>query len=355
MAYFFRWADNRNSLNTYDAAGNQTNDGLHNYSFNAENQITQMDAGTATYAYDGEGRRMKRLATVQGVTETTYYFYGPGGIISEFTTSNAIATATAASSTDKCFYHTTDKLGSAVLVIAANGTVIENNRTLPYGETWLAESTPSTNDKKFTTYQRDGESALDYAMHRFYGSTAGRFLSVDSADGDFSKPIALNRYDYLRLDPLNDTDPTGLEGQQPQPSTPSPLDQAPRFGIGEPAPFNVFLAIEVVGGAASLASNGSSDSASGEPTDDSDSQPPVDPSGTGLEGIVRQRLHPLDSLRPPPNLKELASKAATAKAAKEKVDEGIRAVKCVMQVPGGRPYNICMGDGGNGGPIPPRM
>src|SRR6185295_15361665 len=158
------------------AAGNQTYDGVHNYTFNAENQITQMDAGAAVYAYDGEGRRLKKTAG----SETTYTFYGPGGVTSEFTTSNAIASATAASSTDKCFYHTTDKLGSAVLVMNSSGLVIENNRTLPYGEAWLAESTPSTNAQKFTTYQRDSESGLDYAMNRFDSGALGRFTSVDS-------------------------------------------------------------------------------------------------------------------------------------------------------------------------------
>jgi hypothetical protein len=69
-------------------------------------------------------------------------------------------------------------------------------------------------------------------MNRFYANSAGRFLSVDSIDGDFSKPTGLNRYDYLRLDPLNDTDPTGLEGTEGQPNTPSPLDKAPIFGMG---------------------------------------------------------------------------------------------------------------------------
>jgi hypothetical protein len=137
------YTNNRLSANTYDAAGNQTNDGLHTYTFSAENQILSMDGGAATYAYDGEGRRMKKVTS----TETTYTFYGRGGIISEFTTSNAL------SSTDKCFYHTTDKLGSAVLVMTANGIVIENNRTLPYGEAWLPTDNgqPTTNDKKFTT------------------------------------------------------------------------------------------------------------------------------------------------------------------------------------------------------------
>ena len=166
-----------------------------------------MDGGAATYAYDGDGRRMKKTTS----TETTYTFYGPGGIISEFTTSNAIATATAASSTDKCFYHTSDKLGSAVLVMNAAGAVIENNRTLPYGEAWLAAdfASPSTNDKKFTTYQRDSESGLDYAMNRYDSNVNGRFMSVDAGAPKLSQPRTLNRYVYTGDDPINHVDTTG--------------------------------------------------------------------------------------------------------------------------------------------------
>src|SRR2546422_9929075 len=121
-----------------------------------------MDGGAATYAYDGEGRRMKKTVG----SETSYFFYGPSGVISEFTTSNTIVSATTASSTDKCFYYTTDALGTAVLVIVANGTVIENNRTVPYGELWLSDTAP-TKDRKFNSYFRDKESGLDYAMSRY--------------------------------------------------------------------------------------------------------------------------------------------------------------------------------------------
>ena len=165
-----------------------------------------MDASTATYAYDGEGRRMKK--TYNG--ETTYYFYGPPGLLCEFiSTSNPISTATTASSTDRTLYHTTDKLGSAVLVITSGGSVIEDNRTLPYGEAWLAESTPSTNDKKFTTYQRDAESGLDYAMNRYYGNTTGRFNSPDKAQPILYDPGTLNRYTYVSNDPVNLLDDSG--------------------------------------------------------------------------------------------------------------------------------------------------
>src|SRR5688572_29500687 len=115
-----------------------------------------MNGGAATYAYDGEGRRMKKYTS----TETTYTFYGPGGILCEFTTSNTGATA--ASSSDKTIYRTSEKTGTSVLLFNTSGVVIENNRTLPYGESWLSD-VASANDKKFTTYDRDKESGLDYA------------------------------------------------------------------------------------------------------------------------------------------------------------------------------------------------
>jgi RHS repeat-associated protein len=200
--------------------------GLHTYIFNAENQITQMDGGAAVYGYDGEGRRMKKTVG----SETTYYFYSPGGLLCEFSTSNAISAATAASSSDKTYYHTTDKLGSALLVMNAAGLVIENNRTLPYGEAWLAENTPSTNDKKFTTYQRDSESGLDYAMNRFSSSSNGSFLSPDKGPMQVAMPITLNRYIYTNDDPINNVDPTGMQCfysvcvTTPPPSPPATID-----------------------------------------------------------------------------------------------------------------------------------
>ena len=97
---------------------------------NGKNQITSMDNGTATYMYDGEDRRMKK--TVGNIN--TFYLYGPGGIISEFSTDTTISTATTGGNNDKTAYQTSDRQGTAVLLIAASGLILENNRTLPYGE-----------------------------------------------------------------------------------------------------------------------------------------------------------------------------------------------------------------------------
>jgi RHS repeat-associated protein len=62
---------------------------------------------------------------------------------------------------------------------------------------------------RFTTYQRDAESGLDYAMNRYYGNTSGRFMSPDQGKMLLYAPITLNRYLYSTDDPVNGNDPDG--------------------------------------------------------------------------------------------------------------------------------------------------
>ena len=113
-----------------------------------------------------------------------------------------------AASTDRTTYQTSDKLGTAVLLMAASGVVIENNRTLPYGEEWLP-ATGSANEQKFTSYQRDAESGLDYALNRYARNRNGRFQSVDPGPYQLGAPASLNRYIMTLADPVNFMDPDG--------------------------------------------------------------------------------------------------------------------------------------------------
>ena len=100
--------------------------------------------------------------------------------------------------------------------------VVENNRTLAYGEEWQP-TVGSDNEHKFTTYQRDGESGLDYAGARYYGSRCGCFASADQGPMTLYAPATLNRYAYAVADPINYTDRTGnfiaVKTPRPQPPT----------------------------------------------------------------------------------------------------------------------------------------
>lgn len=66
--------------------------------------------------------------------------------------------------------------------------------------------------QKFTTYERDKESGLDYAQARYHNSNFGRFTSPDPllASGKPTVPQSWNRYSYCLNNPLALVDPTGL-------------------------------------------------------------------------------------------------------------------------------------------------
>jgi RHS repeat-associated protein len=66
--------------------------------------------------------------------------------------------------------------------------------------------------QKFTGYERDNESSLDFAQARYYKSAHGRFTSVDPiyiTKERLVDPQGIYLYSYVRNNPLAYIDPTG--------------------------------------------------------------------------------------------------------------------------------------------------
>jgi RHS repeat-associated protein len=106
-------------------------------------------------------------------------------------------------------YRQADHL-SARLFTDASGNVIGTQGHLPFGEGWYLTGTV---DKwKFTTYERDSDTNLDYAIMRFDSARLARFMSPDPYDGSANPgdPQSWNRYAYVVNDPVNAFDPLGL-------------------------------------------------------------------------------------------------------------------------------------------------
>lgn len=95
---------------------------------------------------------------------------------------------------------------------------------MPFGEeiVAMAETHRTPGDKygvgdgvrqKFTGYERDEETGLDFAEARYYYNNHGRFTAVDPllASGKSADPQTFNRYAYTMNRPLILTDPTGLQ------------------------------------------------------------------------------------------------------------------------------------------------
>ncbi|HBB87811.1 MAG TPA: hypothetical protein DC047_09370 [Blastocatellia bacterium] len=97
----------------------------------------------------------------------------------------------------------------------ANGTIVSWVETDPWGADTPRSSNAAFQPKKFTSYERDANGS-DEAMFRRYNRWHSRFDQPDPYDGSYSltDPQSFNRYAYTQNDPVNSTDPTGLEKVQ---------------------------------------------------------------------------------------------------------------------------------------------
>ena len=108
-------------------------------------------------------------------------------------------------------YLLADHLGSTCTVTGSNGTVVASQRYWPFGATRSGSITQT--DKLYTGQRQEpGDSALGLYNYkaRFYGTTLGRFASVDPVAGSIGDPQGWNPYAYVRNNPLRHVDPTGM-------------------------------------------------------------------------------------------------------------------------------------------------
>ncbi|HEY8387204.1 MAG TPA: RHS repeat-associated core domain-containing protein, partial [Parasegetibacter sp.] len=111
-------------------------------------------------------------------------------------------------------------LGSPRITTDENGQVISRRDFQPFGEEIATSQRTQglgyagdTVRQKFTSYERDIESDLDFAQARYYSSRLGRFYSVDPENAGASEedPQSWNGYGYGRSNPVLYSDPDGLE------------------------------------------------------------------------------------------------------------------------------------------------
>ena len=246
---------NQVSGHLYDLAGSVWYDGQHHYKYDGNNRMQCVDyvpqsirvtrsipphsSNTPahcgySYDYDGEGHRVRssanNLLMVYGISGQLLaefdntsgalkkeYIYGVNGLL---------ATIEPGSLTDpeKVKYLTADHLGSPRIVVRGDGSVLSRHDYKPFGEA-IPSSGPGSGSRpqitgydgtdgerqKFTSKERDTETGLDFFEARYYSSAQGRFTSPDLLAGHLGDPQTLNRYSYVRNNPIVLTDSTGLD------------------------------------------------------------------------------------------------------------------------------------------------
>jgi RHS repeat-associated protein len=113
-----------------------------------------------------------------------------------------------------------DQLGTPRIILDQSGSLATTTRHdyLPFGEELTVGGRTTANGytnsdstrQKFTGYEHDGETGLDYAHARYYANAQGRFTGVDPISGQLGNPQSFNGYAYVGNNPVNTTDPTGM-------------------------------------------------------------------------------------------------------------------------------------------------
>jgi len=211
-------------------SGNMTSDGINGYTYDAEGHIKTAVNPATSYTYDGGGQRVRKLV---GGGENVRFVYGLGGeLIAEFDGASGslkkeyvygggtVATIEpTAVNSNGTRYATADHLGSPRVVTNSSGGVVSRHDYKPFGEELFAGTGGRTvgmgfsvvdgNRKKFTGYERDNETSLDFAQMRYYSASQGRFTGVDPAGADPFMPQTFNKYQYVQNNPLRYVDRTG--------------------------------------------------------------------------------------------------------------------------------------------------
>ena len=173
---------------------------------------------SANYYYDGEGKRVKKVTDL----ETTVFVYSSGKLVAEYSTAPLPESPT-------INYTATDMLGSPRVITNSLGEVTSRRDFMPFGEELFADGqnritannySQTGQDsvrKRFTGYEKDLETGLDFAEARMYDNRYGRFTAVDPllASGKSSIPQTFNRYVYTMNRPLILTDSKGLQAGCP--------------------------------------------------------------------------------------------------------------------------------------------
>jgi RHS repeat-associated protein len=222
----------KNQINSagfsYNAAGDLTGDGFHSYSYDAEGNLLQVDAGsTATYVYDALNHRVR----TQDGSGTNEYLYDPSGKrISTWVASNNYGNEGRIywgnqqlglrSSDGTTYFDHQDWTGTERARTNCFGTTSALYASFVYGDDSYAFDIQNANsgynqDNAFYAgLDYDAGSGTDHAMFRQYTPLEGRWMSPDPYSGSYntSNPQSFNRYSYVTNNPAALTDPTGLDG-----------------------------------------------------------------------------------------------------------------------------------------------
>ncbi|HUI74594.1 MAG TPA: RHS repeat-associated core domain-containing protein [Candidatus Acidoferrum sp.] len=208
---------------TYDSNGNVTNDGFHNYTWDADGHAVTVDSGLSdavSLTFDALGRMVEQNRS----GTYTQIAYSPtsrklalmsGQTLQKATVPLAGSAFAVYNSGGLLYYSHPDMLGSIRLATTPARGMYFDTAYAPFGETYASTGTldPAyTGQMNDTAHRQDTAGGLYDFPAREY-STQGRWPSPDPlgvASTCLKDPQSQDRYAYVRNNPISYIDPQGL-------------------------------------------------------------------------------------------------------------------------------------------------
>ena len=244
----------------YDKNGNLTSDGVRTFSYDPENRLlTESGPVAMTLSYDPTGRLQQ---SVIGST-TTQFLYDGDALAAEYNGSGTMLRRYvhgpqidnpliwfegSTMGTTNSHYLIPDRQGTITGVANNAGAVGTPYAYSAYGDPdrWGVIGTDPR--FRYTGQIAIPEAQLYYFKARMLDPGGGKFLQTDPV-GDKDD---LNRYAYVREDPANRSDPTGLVGPQQgdalSPQERVDLDSATMEGVSKGLDFLADVSLGLPGG-----------------------------------------------------------------------------------------------------------
>lgn len=208
---------------SYDNNGNMTQVDNRYYRYDSVNRLTRVESATKvfeTYTYNPWSQRISKELSYYADKPVYIYVYNKSGeLLTEIdgTRNNKIrnyiwldgAPLAIIEDSSVYFYHNDHNGAPVVLTDSAQSIVWTPEYFFAFGQTYVGKAAIKQNLRLPGQYY-DVETKLHYNWHRYYSPLLGRYGTSDP----LGLAAGMNTYSYVNNNPVNFTDPTGLETYQ---------------------------------------------------------------------------------------------------------------------------------------------